>query len=373
MTAAAARIMLLADPDLTMAEAAWRDLESAAASSFFQSWTWVGCLARERFPAPVLLRAERDGRTVGLALLNRTPGRLGAERLWLNESGDPVLDAVYVEHNGMLLAHDAADLLPACLRAMLTAPIAPARRGGGPWGRRLRLAGVDTAHLAAAQQIGAVHLLNETVAPFVDLAALPPEPEAYLASLSANTRYQIRRSNRCFDRLGPLVVRQAETEAEALEFLDSLAALHQATWSKRGSRGAFANPAFVRFHRALIARALPREELELLRFSAGGQVLGYLYNIRLHGRVFTYQSGFDYAGCAAVVGPHVKPGLTCHYAAIVRAHAEGAVAYDFLAGRDRYKNSLTRAATPLYWLDSAPRCSGQGLALWLHGLATGRR
>ncbi len=373
MTAASTRITLSADPDLVAVEAAWRDLEAEAASSLFQSWTWTGCLAEERFRAPVLLRAERDGRTVGLALLNRTQGRLGAERLWLNESGDPALDAVYVEHNGMLLAQDAADLLPACLRAMLAAPIAPARYGVGPWGRRLRLAGVDAAHLKAAQQIGTVHLLNESVAAFVDLAALPPGPETYLASLSANTRYQIRRSNRCFARLGPLVVRQAETEAEALAFLDSLAALHQATWSKRGSRGAFANPAFLRFHRVLIARALPRGELELLRFAAGGHVLGYLYNIRLRGWVFTYQSGFDYAGCAAAVGPHAKPGLTCHYAAIVRAQGEGAVAYDFLAGRDRYKNSLTRAATPLYWLDAAPRYSGQGLALWLHGLATGRR
>jgi len=370
MTAASTRITLSADPDLTLVEAAWRDLESNSVSSLFQSWTWVGCLAGERFPAPVLLRAERDGRTVGLALLNRTQGRLGTERLWLNESGDPALDAVYVEHNGMVLAHDAVDLLPACLRAMLAAPITPARRGGGPWGRRLRLAGVNAAHLAAAQQIGAIHLLNETVAPFVDLAALPLGPEAYLGSLSANTRYQIRRSNRCFARLGPLVVRQAETETEALAFLDSLAALHQATWSKRGSRGAFANPAFLRFHRALIARALPRGELELLRFSAGGYVLGYLYNIRLRGGVFTYQSGFDYAGCAVAVGPHAKPGLTCHYAAIVRAQGEGAVTYDFLAGRDRYKSSLARAVTRLYWLEVATRYSGQGLALWLRGLGT---
>ena len=93
MIAASTRITLSADPDLTVVEAAWRDLESAAMPSLFQSWTWVGCLADERFPAPVLLRAERDGRTVGLALLNRTQGRLGAERLWLNESGDPALDS----------------------------------------------------------------------------------------------------------------------------------------------------------------------------------------------------------------------------------------------------------------------------------------
>ena len=372
MIAGSARITLSAVRDLATVEAAWRDLEPVAAPSLFQSWTWVGCLAEERFPAPALLRVERDDRTVGLALLNRTQGRLGTERLWLNESGDPALDAVYVEHNGMLLAQDAADLLPACLHAMLAAPIAPARRGGGFPGRRLRLAGVDAAHRTAARQIGVIHLLNESVAPFVDLAALSAGPDAYLTSLSANMRYQIRRSNRCIARLGPLLVRQAESEAEALAFLDSLATLHQATWSRRGSPGAFANQAFLRFHRALIARALPRGELALLRFSAGQQVLGYLYNLRLRGRVFTYQSGFDYAGCAAAAGPHAKPGLTCHHAAILRAQAEGAVTYDFLAGPDRYKNSLTRAATPLYWLEAAPRYSGQSLALWLHGLAAGR-
>jgi len=372
MTATATRITLSADHDLAAVEAAWRELEADAAPSLFQSWTWVGCLAEERFRAPVLLRVERNGRTVGLALLGRTRGRLGAEQVWLNESGDPALDAVYVEHNGILLANDAVDLLPASLHAMLATPIAPARRCG-PWGRRLRLAGVDAAHLAAAQQIGAVHVLNESVAPFVDLAALPVRPESYLASLSANTRYQIRRSNRRIAQLGPLLVRQAETEAEALAFLDSLAALHQTTWSQRGSQGAFANPAFLRFHRALIARALPRGELALLRFVAGEHVLGYLYNIRLGNRVFTYQSGFDYAGCAAAVGPHAKPGLTCHYAAIIRAQDEGAAVYDFLAGRDRYKINLTRAATRLYWLDAASRGSGQGIAIWLHGLAAGRR
>lgn len=372
MTHAPTRITLSPVRDLATVEAAWRDLEAEAAPSLFQSWTWVGCLAPERFPAPVLLRAERYGRTVGLALLNRTQGRLGPERLWLNESGNPVLDSIYVEHNGVLLAQDAADLLPACLHAMLATRISRTLRAGGPWGRRLRLAGVDAAHLAAAQLIGAIHVSNQSAAPFVDLTALPAGPESYLASLSANTRYQIRRSNRSFARLGPLMVQQAETEAEALAYLDSLAALHQAAWSKRRVPGAFANPAFLRFHRALIARALPRGELALLRFSAGECVLGYLYNIRLDGRVFTYQSGFDYVACAAGAGPHAKPGLTCHHAAILRAQAEGAVTYDFLAGPDRYKNSLTRAATPLYWLEAAPRYSWQSLALWLYGLATGR-
>src|SRR5438270_6197979 len=95
-------------------ELLWRELEREARPSFFQSWTWVGCLAEERFPDPVLLRVQRNGHTVGLALLNRMRARFGTERLLLNESGDPKLDAVYIEHNGVLLARDADDLLPTC-------------------------------------------------------------------------------------------------------------------------------------------------------------------------------------------------------------------------------------------------------------------
>ena len=65
----------------------WRALEAQAGPhSFFQSWSWIGCLAEERYPDPVLLRAERDGATIGLALLNRRHGRL-----CLAESGDPVM------------------------------------------------------------------------------------------------------------------------------------------------------------------------------------------------------------------------------------------------------------------------------------------
>jgi CelD/BcsL family acetyltransferase involved in cellulose biosynthesis len=351
--------VLSAIGDLATVEASWRALEAEAAPSFFQTWTWVGCLAAERFADPVLLRAERGGRTVALALLNRTRGRFGAELLWLNESGDPALDAIYVEHSGVLLALDAGNLLPACLRAILTAPIAPSASRRGVWrlNRQLRLAGVDAAHLAAAQHAGALYLIQKSTAPFVDLTALAAGPDAYLASLSANTRYQIRRSDRCFARLGPLAVRQAETLDEGLAFLDALAALHQASWAARGVTGAFANPAFLHFHRSLVTRGFPRGEITLLQITAGPLVLGYLYNLRLHHRVLAYQSGFDYAAATTYAGPHAKPGLTCHHAAILHARADGATAYDFLAGPDRYKTSLARAATPLYWLDVTPRFS----------------
>ena len=324
----------------------WRALEARAAPSFFRSWTWVGCRAAERFPDPWLLRAEQGGQSVGLALLNRRH-----RRLWLHESGDAALDAVFVEHNGVLLASDAAGLLVPCLAALLACR------------RPVRLAGVDAAHLAASRHAGTVRLLRESPAPYVDLAALGAAPDAWAATLSANTRQQLARSRRS---LGPVTVTRAATVGEAWAFLDALAGLHQATWTARGRPGAFADPAFRRFHRDLLARAVPRGEADLLRIAGAQGAIGYLYNFRYRGRVLAYQSGFDYRS----FGKAAKPGLTCHEAAIAQARAEGARVYDFLAGADRYKTSLANAATPLYWLDAAAPHSAAGLGLRLRALAS---
>jgi CelD/BcsL family acetyltransferase involved in cellulose biosynthesis len=350
----ALRITLAPPGDLESLAGEWRGLEARADASFFQSWTWVGCVA-ERFADPWLLRAERDG-LVGLALLNRV-----GPNLFLGESGDAALDAVYVEHNGPLLGpdEDLAGDLAACLRALLQAPL---DRTAG-WRRRLRLSGVDDAHLAAARAVGAVRLRRSQPAPYVDLAALGAAETAYLASLSANTRQQLRRSDRRYAASGRLAVRRAEGLAEALAFLDGLIVLHQASWTARGHPGAFAAADFVAFHRALLARAVPRNEAELLRIAAGDRVVGYLYNFRHRGRVLAYQSGFDYPGAE----PYAKPGLTCHHAAIALARREGMAAYDFLAGDDRYKTSLANAAATLHWLDVAPRWSPRGVAWRLAG------
>ena len=308
--------------------------------------------AAERFPDALVLRAGAEG----LALLNRRRAWSGT-RLWLGETGTPVWDSVYVEHNGPLLAEPG--LLPACLQAVLA--------GGGARGTVLRMSGVNEALLAAACVAGTVRLLSRKPAPYIDLAALGGAPDAYLASLSANTRYQLRRSDRVYAAIGPLALRRAETLDEALGFLEALAALHQASWTARGRPGAFANPRFLRFHRTLLARALPRGEAELLRISAGPADIGYLYNFRYRGRVLAYQSGLNYAAA----GPHGKPGLTCHHAAIQLARRDGMAAYDFLAGGDRYKISLSNAAVTLYWLDVARRWSLAGAAMG--GAAMGGR
>ena len=326
----------LDDAGLEQLGAAWQGIEDAAGASPFQRWAWVGCRAAERYLDPLLVQAHRGGAVLGLALLNRRRGRL-----WLHESGDPALDSTYVEHNGPLAlpGRDRDAVLDGLLRCALSDPAG--LRGG------VVLSGVGDGVLAAARRVGAAVAHQERAAPFVALSALPAGT-AYPDVLSRNTRQQLRRSARAY---GAASLDRADTAAQALGYLDAMAALHTASWNARGKPGAFAQPAFLRFHRQLAAQGAAAGEVDLLRVTTGAGVAGYLYNLRAGGRVCAYQGGFDYAGAP----PHGRPGLLCHHLAIEAARARGDAAYDFMAGDGRYKDSLSNARGTLHWLRLLPR------------------
>ncbi len=342
---------------LAALEARWRAFGAVARASFFQDWTWVGCLAAERFPNPVLLEVFEDATLVALALFNRRVSLLKGDALYLHESDDPVLDSIFTEHNGPLLTeagHGHGVLLARLFQDAMHAPIGGARGRS----RKLVLSGVSPACAAAAQSTGGVLMHDLTrIAPYVDFGAVPPDL-AFIEGLSRNTRHQLRRSNRTYEAKGKLVLHRADTVETALDYLNKLIMLHEITWEARGKPGAFATPAVRRFHHALIARGVPGGEVDLLRITAGPTLVGYLLNFNHAGQVSAYQSGFNYSAA----GPHQKPGLTCHYLAIEAYRRAGAGVYDFLAGADRYKLSLSNAQRWLHWLSVAPQWHPLGIA-----------
>jgi CelD/BcsL family acetyltransferase involved in cellulose biosynthesis len=330
----AVRIAIESVNDLDSLESAWRDLEARApCAPVFQGWTWMGCLARERFPDPVLLRAEAAGTTLGLALFNRRRGGL-----WLSESGDESHDAPFVEHNAPLIADAAGpEVLPAMLRA--------AWRVRGVW--HMTLGGVPPGLAAVA---GGWAWRRQVIdAPRVELDQVRAAGGCYLSVLSRNARQQIRRSLRAFATRGELRLERAASTEEALAWLDDLIRAHAETWRRRGRPGAFATPFMRRFHHSLISRGMPRGEVDLLRARAGPEVLGHLYNLRRNGWICAYQSGWDLAGATR----DARPGIVCHVLAIEEALRSGARRYDFLAGEGRYKRSLATDAVPLVWQRSA--------------------
>ena len=345
------------DAGLRDLEQRWRAFAPTAGASFFQDWTWVGCLAAGRYTDPVLLEVLRDEDLVALALFNRRFSHPTGVSLYLHESADPVLASTFIEHNGPLVAITDPVLRQAALADLLTKamsePVGPDRAR-----RRLVLSGVGTDCASAAVLCGgSLAESSVRVAPYVDFQLLS-SGQPFIDRLSRNTRHQLRRSNRNYAAEGALVLHRADTVEAGLEYLADLIRLHDITWTARGKAGAFATPAVRRFHQALIASGVPRGEVDLLRVTAGATVVGYLMNFNHRGVVSAYQSGFNYAAA----GPHQKPGLTCHYLAIESYRQGGATAYDFLAGADRYKLSLANAHRWLHWLSVAPRWHPQAMS-----------
>ncbi len=333
-------------PNLSEVAERWRTLEHRGRPSFFQSWSWLGCLAQERFPHPMLLVAQKEGVDVGLGLFNLGSSRFAPRTLWLGETGQRAYDAMYVEHNGFLLADGFEDCLQDCLQDCLRAALP----------HRIVLSGVDDAHLNAARGCGGVvHMTGTQSAPFVDLAALPTGRDGVIENLGSSTRAQLRRSIRRYEQSGPLELARAHSVESAMAMFAELETLHQASWTARGKPGVFSNPVFRRFHTALIAEAFPRSEIEMLRISAGNRLIGCLYHFRHGGHVLSYQSGF------APAEPHDKPGLVCHLLAVDDARSRGAVRYDFLAGTNRTKMAFANSSVGLHWLDVVSPWSARGI------------
>lgn len=340
---------VLDEAGLRALERKWRALAAVSGASYFQDWGWVGCMATERYADPVLIEVKRDETLVGLALFDRRSGPRGIS-LHLQESTDPALASIFVEHSGPLLSITDPVLRQAVFAALFTYAI------NGPIGtvttrpRRLVLSGVASDCADAATMAGGlVAKKSARIAPYASLGSDEVE-RPFIQRLSRNTRHQLRRSNRVYAAQGSLIIRRAETADEGIAYLNDMIVLHDRTWRARGKKGAFSTASVRRFYQLLLSDGVRAGEVDMLRVAAGDAVVGYLMNFTHAGTVSAYQSGFDYAAA----GAHQKPGLTCHFLAIEHYQSLGYHTYDFLAGADRYKLSLANAQRQLHWLDVMP-------------------
>ncbi len=142
-------------PERPSLEAAWRDLETRAKPSFFQSWTWIGCWLEQSEVRPHLVAARLDGQIVGLGLVCQARLRhvLGPARgLLLHETGDPALDEVFIEYNGFLAEASIEDVVvSACIRRLIAEN--EARHGALRW-NEFHLSGVQEKMRDAIEALG---------------------------------------------------------------------------------------------------------------------------------------------------------------------------------------------------------------------------
>lgn len=320
-------------PDRSSLARRWQALEAQSDASFFLRWTWIGAWL-DSYPVTPELIAVTDerGEDVALALLGHAmmPRLLGrAATLSLNQSGDAAADRPYIEYNGLLAAKGREE---EAAHAVLAAF---ARRRD--W-RALRLSGVVPGSPLA--RLPARRRVRVDVSPVyqIDLDAVRAADGDYLSLLSANTRSQIRRAMK--DHGGRLPHVTVATLDEIEPWLADMAALN----AGRHADNAWDDAAFRGFVATLAACGLAIGEVELLRLQDAGGTVGLLLNFVQDGIAMNYQSAFAEPSSAKD-----KPGLLCHAAAIDHYAGRGLSRYSLLAGKDRYKQSLSTCEEQLEW------------------------
>lgn len=312
----------------------WLALEQKNNLSFFLSWHWIGTWLDVFKPAVFVVRAERqDGTLCGLGLLTRAVERrhgfLQTQTLRLHQTGQWDQDQIWIEYNGFLT--EPAD--SASIQQQLTDYLC---RQFPQWDE-LILGAIDEQKAQQLQQQCALFVHERWSAPCygVDLAKLRLEQHSYLASLSHNSRYQIRRSERIYQQLGSLSLRRPGSVNEALDWFEQIGPFHLRRWGSGPHQSGFANPQFVSFHRQLVERCWEQQQVDIVALYAGEMHIATFYNLVYGNKIYFYLSGIQ-----AVTDNKQKPGLLGHSYCIQQYLERGFDFYDFMGGNERYKTQL---------------------------------
>jgi len=320
-------------PDRVTLAQRWQALEARSDASFFLRWTWMGAWLDSYAVRPELLAViDEEGRDVALALIGHAmqPRLLGqVATISFNQTGEAKADRPYVEYNGLLVERGREKEAYAAAIDIL------ARRRD--W-RALRLSGVvpDSPLL----DLPARRRTRVDASPVyqVNLGAVRGAAGDYLSLLSANTRSQIRRSMK--DRGGAGLRVELAPPDRIEPWLAEMAALN----AGRHADNAWEDPAFRAFVATLVARGHADGSVELLRFMDDHGVVGLLVNFVHGGIAMNYQSAF-----AEPMTAKDKPGLLCHARAVSHYAERRLARYSLLAGKDRYKQSLSTCEETLEW------------------------
>jgi len=319
----------------------WAALEKKSETSFFLSWTWIGTWLESYSPEVDVLSVTLGDKVVALCLLSKCVyshwKRFTSTRLHMHQTGNPELDQIWTEYNGVLCAIEHESNINALVMPFLI-------KHYPGWDELLVGAVSKKLALTLHKSSGLFRLdLWHSPSYGVDLIKLKTKKLDFLESLSRNSRYQIRRSLKMYESQGGIRLQFAVNQEEALSFFHEIAPFHMEKWGKNPGESGFSNPAFVSFHVLLIKRAFPLNQVDVIKIFCGDRILGYLYNLIYDGRVYFYLSGL-----VSEQDAKLKPGLCAHALSIQHYMNKGFDFYDFMGGKDRYKSSLGAVHEELY-------------------------
>ena len=323
----------------------WSELDEVSPySSFYLSTEWTNAWLQVFGESlrPEILVFEDENKPIGICLLVRSTewrGPFRVKRIYLNTVGGQIADRTLMEFNNLLCRAGWEEKTSKALAAHLQSL---------EWDE-FAVEGISPGPILSCFLDGNFSVLPPLTSAvpsyYVNLEQLRQSKASYESSLSPNTREQVRRSLKRYAMLGEVRVEVASELSRAEKLFEEMCGMHQLRWQEKGEEGAFSPGRRLEFHRTLIRQAFPKGSVQLLRVTAGEETVGILYNFVKKGKVYFFQSGFNYRQ-----DKHLKPGLVTHVSAIRYYLDAGFSEYDLLAGDAQYKRSLARDCRQLDWV-----------------------
>lgn len=306
---------------------------------FFLTWSWISCWIKTYAPEIVVVSAKWSNKTVAIGLftcsVDYRHGFISSRQYRLHQMGDPLLDQIWMEYNDFICIDKyRVSAVNACFRAL--------QKSENDWDE-IVLSMISASRAGNIQKaISGSHVLLTNPCYAKNLENIKGENPQYLATLNSNTRYQIRRSIRLYQKLhGEIKYRFAQNIEEALALFHEAGDYHVLRWEDSG----FKNKQFISFHENLIKKSIDNNSVDLMKITSGDTTVAILY-FHLVGRdVYFYLQGINYES-----NKKLKPGLVAHSLAAQYYLDKGMRKYDFMGGYSQYKCQLSNPAEDLVTL-----------------------
>jgi CelD/BcsL family acetyltransferase involved in cellulose biosynthesis len=165
--------------------------------------------------------------------------------------------------------------------------------------------------------------------------------EDLLHLLSKRQRANLRNAHSRLERAGGGQVEIATPETLP-EFLDDLFTLHTNRWSEQGESGVLDDERVRAFHQSCAPALLQSGRLHLARLRLANRTIAVIHSLFSHETAYCYLQGFDPKFSS------LSPGTQLMFSVMADAVARGMRKFDFLRGREAYKQHWRGETKPTF-------------------------
>ncbi|MDG1727442.1 MAG: GNAT family N-acetyltransferase [Emcibacteraceae bacterium] len=332
--------------DVENLESKWKTIEESANPDFMMKWiwisTWIDC-ATQHFKDDFLyniyvLEGYENDEIISIAIFvkNKSVRRriIKSTQLHLHNTGNSTLDSIFQEYNQILSKKGyekkaSEETIKFLLKENKSIPM---------WDEIIiQNTAPETLQNMLTSDLKH-EILSESSDYIVDLENLRNEKSTYIESLSKQTRYHIRKSNRLYNESGEFELIFASSPEEAFSFLTEAAEMHRKRWENKNGYSQFDYEPFITFHQSLMQNAWQSHGVDIAKIVVGDKHVGTIYNFINNDTVDFYLCAFSYEE-----NNKFKPGLSSFALLIEHYLKSGFKTFNFMNGDSPYKLKLGNA------------------------------